>query len=60
MWNDIFDKNCFSTCADTEEENIWQAFAECGTIESVRIVRDSKTGIGKGFGFVLFKVNIAI
>lgn len=53
-------KNCFSTCADAEEENIRQAFADCGTIESVRIIRDNKTGIGKGFGFVLFKVNKAI
>ena len=53
-------KNCFFTRADAEEENIRQAFADCGTIESVRIVRDNKTGIGKGFGFVLFKVNVAI
>ena len=51
-------KICFFTLADTEEEKIWQIFADCGTIESVRIVRDNKTGIGKGFGFVLFKVNL--
>ncbi|XP_044162690.1 RNA-binding protein 34-like isoform X1 [Acropora millepora] len=45
---------------DAEEENIRQAFADCGTIESVRIVRDNKTGIGKGFGFVLFKKKEAV
>lgn len=40
---------------DTEEEPLRQAFNECGEIEGVRIVRDSKTGAGKGFGFILFK-----
>ena len=29
-------------------------FAKCGPINDVRIVRDSKTGIGKGFGYVNF------
>lgn len=43
--------------ADTEEEALRQAFVECGDVESVRIVRDSKTGAGKGFGFILFKVT---
>lgn len=32
-----------------------QAFVECGDIQDVRIVRDSRTGAGKGFGFILFK-----
>ena len=27
---------------------------QCGTIFSVRIVRDAATGIGKGFGYVNF------
>ncbi|XP_027044444.1 LOW QUALITY PROTEIN: RNA-binding protein 34-like [Pocillopora damicornis] len=40
---------------DTEEEPLRQAFSEFGEIEGVRIVRDSKTGAGKGFGFILFK-----
>ena len=42
--------------ADTEEELLRQTFVDCGDIEAVRIVRDSKTGAGKGFGFILFKV----
>ena len=43
--------------ADTEEEPLRQAFVECGDVEDVRIVRDSRTGAGKGFGFILFKVT---
>lgn len=43
--------------ADTEEEALRDAFVECGDVEAVRIVRDSKTGAGKGFGFILFKVR---
>lgn len=37
-----------------DEEQLRTTFSDCGAIESVRIVRDSKTGIGKGFGFILF------
>ena len=33
-------------------------FNDCGEIEAVRIVRDSKTGLGKGFGFILFEVSV--
>ena len=33
-------------------------FNECGEIEAVRIIRDSKTGLGKGFGFILFEVSV--
>ena len=36
-------------------ERLREAFQQCGEIEGVRIVRDKKTGCGKGFGFVLFK-----
>ncbi|XP_057654666.1 RNA-binding protein 34 [Diorhabda carinulata] len=38
-----------------EEEQLWKLFEPCGLIESVRIVRDSCTGMGKGFGYVNFK-----
>ncbi|KAI8142197.1 hypothetical protein BJV82DRAFT_615929 [Fennellomyces sp. T-0311] len=40
---------------DTEEEELWTFFKDCGEIESVRIVRDKATNIGKGIGYVQFK-----
>lgn len=40
---------------DTEDEELWQFFKECGEIESVRVVRDAKTNVGKGFGYVQFR-----
>ncbi|XP_065907470.1 RNA-binding protein 34-like [Dysidea avara] len=36
-------------------EQLREAFQQYGEIDGVRVVRDQKTGIGKGFGFVLFK-----
>ncbi|XP_065171564.1 RNA-binding protein 34-like [Atheta coriaria] len=38
-----------------EEEALWTAFASCGEIESVRIVRDKRTNVSRGFGYVNFK-----
>ncbi|XP_013385011.1 RNA-binding protein 34 isoform X2 [Lingula anatina] len=40
---------------DINEDEVWEEFEDCGIIENVRIVRDGKTGIGKGFGYILFK-----
>lgn len=37
-----------------DEEKLRSCFGDCGDVESVRIIRDAKTGIGKGFGFVTF------
>ena len=37
-----------------DEEKLRSCFTDCGNVESVRIIRDTKTGIGKGFGFVTF------
>ena len=42
---------------DLNDEQLRETFAHCGQIESVRIVRDQKTRMGKGFGFVQFKVR---
>uniref|UniRef100_G3QY31 RNA-binding protein 34 n=1 Tax=Gorilla gorilla gorilla TaxID=9595 RepID=G3QY31_GORGO len=38
-----------------EESAIEKHFLDCGSIMAVRIVRDKMTGIGKGFGYVLFE-----
>ncbi|CAG8580455.1 13608_t:CDS:2 [Gigaspora margarita] len=40
---------------DAEEEMLWNHFENCGEIENVRIVRDSKTNVGKGIAYVQFK-----
>ncbi len=37
-----------------DEEKLRDVFIKCGDIEAVRVVRDSKTGVGKGFGYVMF------
>jgi len=42
------------------EEGLWRTFATCGTVESVRVVRDSKTRVGKGFAYVQFTVSSTI
>ncbi|XP_045459989.1 RNA-binding protein 34 [Harmonia axyridis] len=39
---------------NTEDDQLWQTFQSCGNIESVRIVRDSNTGMGKGFAYINF------
>jgi len=38
----------------TQEEDIRKLFSKCGEVENVRLVRDTTTGIGKGFGYVNF------
>jgi nucleolar protein 12 len=54
---------------DTEDEDVIrffsraEALAECpelrGALEAVRLVRDPASGLGKGFGFALFKSKAA-
>lgn len=34
------------------EQELSEAFARCGTVESVKIITDRDTGRSKGFGFV--------
>jgi nucleolar protein 12 len=38
------------------EEGLWRQFSKAGTVESVRVVRDEKTRVGKGFAYVQFHV----
>jgi nucleolar protein 12 len=40
---------------DVEDEELWEFFEDCGEIDSVRTVKDSKINVGKGFGYVQFK-----
>ncbi|CAF0757730.1 unnamed protein product [Brachionus calyciflorus] len=40
---------------DCSDEDVYSHFSKCGPIEFVRLIRDNKTGIGKGFGYVQFK-----
>lgn len=41
---------------DVQDEELYTHFERCGEIEFVRIIRDKKTNIGKGFGYVQFTV----
>ena len=41
---------------EAQEEALWRHFGKCGTVQYVRIVRDSKTNVGKGFAYVQFEV----
>ncbi|KAF2146792.1 uncharacterized protein K452DRAFT_294328 [Aplosporella prunicola CBS 121167] len=36
------------------EEGLWRQFGQAGTVESVRVVRDPQTRVGKGFAYVQF------
>jgi nucleolar protein 12 len=37
------------------EEGLWRIFGRVGAVESVRVVRDKETRVGKGFAYVQFK-----
>jgi len=45
---------------DEQEETLWKAFSDCGEITNVRLVRDAKTNLGKGFGYVTFKERSSV
>lgn len=42
------------------EEGLWRQFSKAGVVESVRVVRDEKTRVGKGFAYVQFEVSLFI
>jgi nucleolar protein 12 len=39
------------------EEGLWREFGKVGKVESVRVVRDPKTRVGKGIAYVQFVVS---
>lgn len=39
------------------EEGLWRTFGQQGKVENVRVVRDPKTRVGKGFAYVQFYVS---
>ncbi|KAF4082993.1 hypothetical protein AMELA_G00134870 [Ameiurus melas] len=45
---------------DIKELPLRQHFEECGKVEAVRLVRDRNTGVGKGFGYILFESTDAV
>ncbi|XP_026560991.1 RNA-binding protein 34 [Pseudonaja textilis] len=45
---------------EIDDETVRNHFLECGNVTGVRIVRDRNTGIGKGFGYVLFETTDAV
>lgn len=52
---------CVCVCArahsDIDELAFRRHFEECGSVEAVRLVRDQNSGLGKGFGYILFEVQ---
>ena len=40
---------------NVNEEDVRKHFSQCGDVDDVRVIRDKKTGAGKGFGYVTFK-----
>lgn len=40
------------------EEGLWRTFSKSGKVENVRVVRDPKTRVGKGFAYVQFYVSV--
>lgn len=43
---------------DIHDDAVREHFGVCGDVVGVRVVRDRRTGLGKGFGYVLFEVGV--
>ncbi|NXE07721.1 RBM34 protein, partial [Lophotis ruficrista] len=46
--------------ADISDDVVRDHFSICGDVVAVRVVRDKMTGLGKGFGYVLFEDTDAV
>jgi nucleolar protein 12 len=53
---DTTEKKKNKTPSDVEE-GLWRTFSTQGKVENVRVVRDPKTRVGKGFAYVQFYVS---
>lgn len=42
------------------EEGLWRVFSQAGKVDSVRVVRDRETRVGKGFAYVQFSDENAV
>jgi len=42
------------------EEGLWRTFSTQGAVENVRVIRDPKTRVGKGFAYVQFQDGNAV
>ncbi|XP_059697607.1 RNA-binding protein 34 isoform X2 [Haemorhous mexicanus] len=45
---------------DIHDDAVREHFHDCGDVVGVRVVRDRSTGLGKGFGYVLFENTDAV
>ncbi|KFO83779.1 RNA-binding protein 34, partial [Buceros rhinoceros silvestris] len=45
---------------DITDDAVREHFSVCGSVVAVRVVRDRRTGLGKGFGYVLFENTDAV
>ncbi|XP_068795094.1 RNA-binding protein 34 [Struthio camelus] len=45
---------------DISDDAVREHFSDCGDVVAVRIVRDRQTGMGKGFGYILFENTDAV
>ena len=44
-------------CVELTEATLREHFEGCGAVTAVRLIRDKNTGLGKGFGYILFEVR---
>lgn len=43
-----------------EEDDLWKMFESCGKISGIRLIRDKRTGVGKGFAYINFESADAV